>query len=189
MKPVMGLIGLVFICSLPLAQTYDLGQNVFFNEEGAINLAVDAAVAVRNLDSPYVMFMLFMGADRGVIANVSRDNVLLEHNNQAYKMPTFKELRENYKQDTLDLSLYRKLGKDSLILSQMRYYRFQTAYDFFPARGQNVRITDEGEVAVREGFQTKLYFKNPGFKSGDTIIIKVLDTKYNEIWGAVAVEL
>jgi hypothetical protein len=71
----------------------------------------------------------------------------------------------------------------------MRWYRFQTAWDFFPARGQNVRKTDEGEISAQEGFQTKAYFKNPGFKAGDTIIIKVLDTENELIWGATAVQL
>ncbi|NOR15923.1 MAG: hypothetical protein GQ544_09470 [Candidatus Aminicenantes bacterium] len=189
MKFFKSLLWIALTCSLSTAQTFNLGQNVFFNEEGVINLAVDAAVAVRNLDSPYVMFMLFMGADEGAIANISRDNILLVHNNQTYKMPSFKEFRKNYNKDNLDLNLYKRLGKDSLILSKMRWYRFQTAYDFFPARGQNVRITDEGEIVGREGFQTKAYFKNPGFKAGDKIIIKVIDTKNSEIWGAAAVEL
>ena len=172
-----------------LAQTEHLGQEVFFNQEGVINMAVDASVASRNLDSPYVMFMLFMGADQGAYAKISRDTIFLMHNNETYAMPSLKELRENYDRDRLDLDLYRRMGKDSLILSNMRFYRFQTAYDFFPARGQNVRITDDGDMSSREGFQTKAYFRNPGFKAGDKIIIKVLDTENKVIWGACAVEL
>jgi len=39
------------------------------------------------------------------------------------------------------------------------------------------------------GFKTKLYFKNPGFKTGDTLVIKVRDKKNPELVGAVAVVL
>jgi len=189
MKLLRSLLFLMLTCSLMLAQTIHMGQEVFFSEEGVINLAVDAAVASRNLDSPYVMFMLFLGADQGAVARFSRDTIFLVHNNQTYKMPPLKEFRENYNQDTRDLNLYRRLGKESLVLSKMRFYRFQTAYDFFPAQGQNVRVTDEGEITAREGFQTKAYFKNPGFKAGDTILIKVLDMDNNLVWGVTAVEL
>ncbi len=189
MKLIRSLLFIVLTCSLMLAQTVHLGQEVFLSEEGVINLAVDAAVASRNLDSPYIMFMLFMGADPGAYAKISRDTVFLVHNNETYLMPSLKELRENYARDRYDWDLYRRMGKDSLVLSKMRWYRFQTSYDFFPARGQNVRVTDYGDITSREGFQTKAYFKNPGFKAGDKIIIKVLDIENRMIWGASAVEL
>lgn len=39
------------------------------------------------------------------------------------------------------------------------------------------------------GFMTKLYFKNPGFKKGDQIVIAVKDKKNPNVTGSCAVIL
>lgn len=184
MTLLIGLVGL-----LVSAQTLEIGQKVYFNDEGYINIAVDAAYAIQNLERDYVMFVLYMGVDPDIEAIVHRDDVILIHNGQEYQMPEIKDFRANYKRDRRDMDLYNRMGKDSLVLSSMRYYQFQWKYDFFPARGQNVRITDEGAMSSNMGFKTKAYFKNPGFKTGDQIIIKVKDKKNPEVWGACAAEL
>jgi hypothetical protein len=62
--------------------------------------------------------------------------------------------------------------------------------DFFPVLGRMAQsITNKGSMAGVVGFRTTLYFKNPGFKTGDTLVIKVRDKKNPELVGAVAVEL
>jgi len=38
------------------------------------------------------------------------------------------------------------------------------------------------------GFRTRLYFKNPGFKKGDEIVITVKDDKNPELTGSCAVK-
>ena len=189
MKKLKGLLLIGSLAMLLPAQTIDLGSNVFFNNEGAINIAADAGIASRYLDSPYVMFVLYMGVDEKVAATIRRDDVILVYQDKEYKMPSIKELRANYNQDNRDQSVYDQLGKETLVLSEMRIYRFQWDYDFFPARNQNIRVTDEGDMRNIIGFKTKVYFKNPGFKKGDALVIKVKDKKDPEIWGAVAVIL
>jgi hypothetical protein len=171
------------------AQTVDLGTHVFYNEEGAINIAVDANMAVRILDSPYVPFVLYMGADPSVIANINRSDVTLVHDGRSYQMVDLKVLRKEYDHETRDHRMYSRFTKDNLALSKMRYYRFQTRYDFFPPRASNIRVTDEASVSETIGFRTFAYFKNPGFKDGDTIIINVVDKKDSDVWGASAVVL
>jgi hypothetical protein len=171
------------------AQTVDLGNHVFYNEEGPINIAVDANMAVRILDSPYVPFVLYIGADPRIIANIDRNDVTLIHDGRSYQMVGIKELRKEYDQDTRDWRMYSRFSKENLALSRMRYYRFQTQYDFFPPRASNLRVTDEASVSETIGFRTFAYFKNPGFKDGDQIVINVVDKKDSEVWGASAVLL
>ena len=184
-------IGLVLglLTLMMSAQTVDLGNHVFYNEEGQVNLAVDANMAVRVLDNPYIPFVLYMGADPSVNANINRSDVTLVHDGRSYQMVGIKELRKEYDQDTRDWRMYSRFSKENLALSRMRYYRFQTRYDFFPARSSNLRVTDEASVSETIGFRTFAYFKNPGFKDGDTIVINVVDKEDSEIWGASAVQL
>ncbi len=180
---------LFMLACLLTAQTMDLGQNVFFNEEGVINIAADASVASRTLEGDYVMFVLYLIADEGQYASIDRKDVMLFHNENVYAMPSLKELRANYHQDRRDNNLYNRLGKDSLIQSKMRFFRFQWDYDFFPVIGQNVTLTDRGDMSSQLGFKTKVYFKNQGFASGDSVVIKVTDRKNPDVWGAVTVIL
>jgi hypothetical protein len=171
-------------------QTQDLGQGVFYNNEGAILIAVDAGVAIRKIDSPYVMFMAFMAAKGNEDIVVARGDVVMIYKDVEYKMPTFKEFQKAYLNGENDLTIYRNLGKESLILSPLRLIKFPESGDFFPLIGRMAQsITNEGSMAGTFGFKTKLYFKNPGFKAGDMLVIKVRDKKKPELIGAVAVEL
>ena len=169
--------------------TINLGQSVFYNNEGAITLAIDAALAVRKLDSPYVMFMAYMVANANQNMQVNRKDVVMIYNGQEYKMPSLEEWRKEYRGANSDLTLYASLGKETLILSELRNYNFQWELDFFPVLGREPRHTDQGSFAGTIGFKTKLYFKNPGFKKGDEIVIKVVDGKNPEITGSCAVVL
>jgi hypothetical protein len=177
----------LFSCVSIFAQTVHEGQKVFYNDEGAIVMAVDASVAVRKLDSPYVMFMLYMGAKGDQSITINPNDVVMIYKDQEYKMPTDKELGEKYKGSINDVDLYRQEGKESLILSRIRFWKFQIGGDFFPLPGQ--LGVDEGSMANQLGFRTKLYFKNPGFKKGDTILIRIKDKNNPSLTGAVAVIL
>ncbi len=169
--------------------TISLGQSVFYNNEGAITLVIDAALAVRKLDSPYVMFMAYMVANTNENMQVNRKDVVMVYNGQEYNMPSLEEWRKEHRGANSDLTLYASLGKETLILSELRNYRFQWELDFFPVLGREPRHTDEGSFAGTIGFKTKLYFKNPGFKKGDEIVIKVVDSKNPELTGSCAVVL
>jgi hypothetical protein len=179
----------LFFSVAAFAQTVDLGQDVFFNDEGTIVIAADASVAVRKLDSPYLMFMLYMGAKGDHDITISRDTVVMIYNDQEYKMPTFKELRDKYQGENNDTSLYRRMGKESLVLSQMRNWKYQRGTDFFPPPGSSLTAVDQASIASNIGFATRVYFKNLSFKKGDKIIIKVWDKNNPDLMGAVAVIL
>jgi len=187
-KICLGIIVFALVLTVS-AETEYLGQAAFTNSDGPINIAVDASVAFRKLDSPYLMFMLFMGADKDVVATLHRDNIIMVYNGQEYKMPGIKDFRENYRSDRNDMSLYERMGKEGLISSHLRFYDFQWRYDFFPVQSSRIRITDEGEMRALIGFKTKAYFKNPGLKNGDKVIIKVRDKTDPDIWGECEVEI
>lgn len=189
MKITRTAVFLVLLCLLVTAQTKDLGQKVFFNDEAPINLAVDASVASYHIDSPYVLFVLYMGTDKDMSALINREDVIMIYNNEEYNMVSFDELRKEYDKDRRDYNFYMQTDKRSLITSQMRFYTFQWNLDFFPARFEQVTRTDEGGISSTVGFRTKAYFKNPGFKRGDPVLIKVIDRKKPEMWGSASAVL
>ena len=98
MKTLISLLLIAVVSGPALAQTEDLGLAQFANEETPIMMAVDASFAVRNLDKPYVLFVLYM-ASRNKLqeATVGRDGVSMVYQGQEYKMPSVKELRANYR--------------------------------------------------------------------------------------------
>jgi len=188
MKELRLALFLMLFCGGIFAQTVHEGQSVFFSDEGVIVVTADASVAVQKLDSPYVMFMLYMGMkDFKHTAVVSRNDIVMTYKDQEYKMPTVKELEEKYDGLLNDVDLYQHQGKESLVLSQMRYWKYQGGGDFFPVPSQ--LAVDEGSIASNLGFRTKVYFKNPGFKRGDQLVITVKDKKNPDLNGAVAVIL
>jgi len=171
------------------AQSLDLGNSIFYNGEGDINLLVDARVAVQNMDSPYVMFVLYMSTDDNVSDKVKREDVVLIHGDKEYNMPSVSELRENYRGDIKDYNFYSRLPLDVVALSEMRFFQFDFSLDFFPVRSSGRIPVDQGYMSGRFGFKSTVYFKNPGFKKGDLIGIKVKDEKDPEIWGGVGIQL
>jgi hypothetical protein len=75
-----------------------------------------------------------------------------------------------------DINLYRHLGKEGIISSWIRFYRFPKRYDFYPPLTMGAPLpVEEGYVDDFIGFRTKAYFKNPGLKKGDKLTIKVSD--------------
>lgn len=181
---------LVFALVLSVsAETEYLGQAAFSNSDGPIKMAVDASVVFAKLDSPYAMFVLFMGAAKDVTATLHRDNIVMIYKGQEYKMPGIVELRKEYKSQRVDTSLWERTGKEGLISSRLRFYDFQWRYDFFPLQGSSIRVTDEGEIRNFVGFKTRAYFKNPGFQNGDKLTIRVTDKSNPEIWGHCEIEL
>ncbi|MGB7296269.1 MAG: hypothetical protein WBC70_11825 [Candidatus Aminicenantales bacterium] len=177
------------IFGLASTQTLDVGQNVFINNEGSIVVCIDAGVAVRKMDKPYVMFMVYMGAKEGGNYTVERDDVVVIYKGQEYKMPSFEEWREEYRGANNDIELYLRLGKESLVRSQMRFWDYPWNYDFFPVLGRSPQLTNQVSMGGNIGARTTLYFRNPGFQNGDEFVIKVTDHKNPEIVGLCAVLL
>lgn len=173
------------------AQTIHVGQHVYYNEEGVINIAVDASITVQRLDQNYVPFVLFMGTDEKGSIHIPRENVVLVYKDQEYYMPALKDFRKEYSYDNRDQRQYRNFyaGIESLVATQMRYYTFDWQDEFFPSQSSGRLAVDEATLAGSIGFTTFVYFKNPGLKIGDTVVIKVFDKDNLDIWGAVAVEL
>jgi hypothetical protein len=185
---IAALSGLLFVFAFP--QTKDLGQNTFSSDQGPIILVVDAGLANLKLDSPYIMFVAYMGAKNEQNMTISRDDVVMVYNGQEHKMPSLKELRENYKGQNNDRDIDRHLGKEGVIASAMRFYQFRNQYDFFPVLGPRSTLPgQDGSISGYIGFKTRLYFKNPGFKKGDKLLIKVRDMKSPDLNGEVEVTL
>ena len=191
MKILHTTIILLVVSVLIVAQTEHLGQHVYYNSEGGINMAVDAGLAVQRLDSPYVGFALYVGGDEGVNATINRKDVILIYNGQEYHMPDIKTFRSEYRFDVRDQRYYDTFagGIESLIGSYMRLYEFQWNLDFFPTRSSGKLVTDEISLSPHIAMITGAYFKNPGFKVGDTFVIKVTDKNNPSISGSCAVEL
>jgi len=173
------------------AQTIHVGQHVYYNGEGAINIAADASMAIQRLDQNYVPFVLFLGTDEQGTVHIPRENVVLVYNDQEYYMPELKDFREEYSYDNRDARQYRNFyaGIESLVATHMRSYNFNRQDEFFPSRSSGRLAVDQASLTGSIGFATFVYFKNPGFQFGDTVIIKVFDRDDPNIWGAVAVEL
>jgi len=187
----------LLLCALGFAQTpqepqtEDLGLGAFANEHGAILMAVDAALVDLQINNPYVMFIMYMASkDMNQGITIDRNEVVMVYNGKEYHMPSVKELRENYNGEIHDIDFYRHLGKEGIISSWARFYRFPPRTDFFPELTLRGGLAvDQGHMYGTVGFRTKLYFKNPGFKKGDTIVFRVHDKKQLKLTGEVTVVL
>jgi len=190
MKILKSVCLLFLLCAAAYGQTENLGMGAFANEHGEILVAVDASLVDFQINSPYVMFVMYMAAKsqrQDIVVN--RDTVVMVYQGTEYKMPSLKELREKYKGEIHDIDFYRHLGKEGIISSWIRFYNFAEGMDFFPAltlRRTSLAV-DEGSMYGFTGFRTKAYFKNPGFKKGDKVTFKVWDKKNPKLSGAVAV--
>ena len=189
MKVIKLFLAVMLVLGAAYTQTVDLGQNLFFNNEGEIVICVDAALTVRKLDSPYAMFMVFMGSKSNSSVSVHRDDVVMVYKGQEYKMPSIEEWRKEYRGAGNDIDFYTRLGKESLAQSQMRFWEYRWDYDFFPVLGKGPLPSDQVSMSGNLGARTKFYFKNPGFQKGDELVIKVRDHKNPEIIGFCAVVL
>ena len=185
----LALLGVLAMSPAVFGQTTDLGQSVFTSNQGDIDLTIDAALAARKLDSPYIMFMAFMVVRQDQSIVVDRNDVTMTYKGQEYKMPSLKEWRDVYKGSQGDLTLYNRLGKETLVLSHLSNYDFPWDQDFFPILGRGPLPTDQGSMAGMVGFRTTLYFKNPGFKKGDQLVITVRDKNNPDVVGSCAVIL
>ncbi len=181
---------ILFICAAAYGQTEQLGEGMYYSGAGDILIGVDVTIAVRKVDSPYVMFMAFMAAKEDRSLTVKRDGVTMIYKGQEYKMAALKEIEKNYKAMKEDAGLYRRFGKELLLFDKLRYYRFPYQSEFFPTPGVGPGVwVDEGNIVSLDGFKTKLYFKNPGFQKGDQVTIRVVDSKRPESQGEVTVVL
>ena len=172
-------------------QTKDLGMGSFANENGAILMAVDSALVDWSMKKPYVMFILFMGsADKTSSIAVAAKDVVMVYKGEEYHMPSFAELREKYTGEIRDLDFYRHLGKEGIISSWVRLYDFpDQGYYFPPMTRSSAPAVKEAHMTALNGFESPIYFKNPGFAKGDKLTIKVKDIKNPELTGECEIVL
>jgi len=185
MKALKAVFLLLVVWATAYSQTKDLGLGAFANDKGPIMLAVDVSVVDLELKSPYLMFVLYMAAAKeGEDFMIGRNNVVMIYQGKEYKMPSIADLRKNYKAEIRDINLYRHLGKEGIVSSWRRFYRFPRRYDFYPPVTIGAPLpVDEGYMDDFIGFRTKAYFKNPGLKKGDKLTIKVSDKNKPQITG------
>ncbi len=172
---------LIFLALSALAypQSKDLGLGAFSNENGAIKVAVDASLVNLDRDNPYVMFVAFFAAaDNARSVTIAAKDVVLVYKGREYRMPSVKELRDEYRGAIRDISFYQRLGKEGIASSWIRFYEFPERSSFFPPLTLNAPLpASEGSMVGQIGFMTPLYFKNPGFAKGDRLLIRVRDAK------------
>lgn len=179
------------LTSLAYPQSKDLGRGSFANEAGPIVMAVDAQLVDQSINRPYAMFVLFMGArDKEMPITVAAKDVVMVYKGQEYHMPKLADLREDYRGENRDLDFYRRLGKEGIIASWVRFYDFPNEGSFFPPLTlQSGVAATEGHLVALHGFISPIYFKNPGFAKGDKLTIKVRDLKNPAITGECDVVL
>ncbi len=184
-------LAILVLVAAAYPQTRDLGQGAFSNETGGILMAVDASLVNQSINTPYAMFVLFMAAnDKSATIAVAAKDVVMVYKGQEYHMPTLSELREDYSGGIRDLDFYRKLGKEGILSSWVRFYEFPERANFFPPLTlRSTLAVTEGHMSSFYGFITPVYFKNPGFAKGDTLTIKVRDAKNPSITGECDVVL
>lgn len=187
----LAVLAVAAFATASFAQTVDLGLGSFANEKGPILMAVDAALVNQARNAPFVMFMLFMGsADKTSAYTVAAKDVVMVYKGQEYHMPSFAELREEYRGQIRDLDFYRRLGKEGIIASWVRFYEFPETATFFPPLTLNSQLAvSQGYMVAFNGYMTPIYFKNPGFAKGDKLTIKVRDVKNPAITGECDVVL
>ena len=181
----------LFLAAAAYPQTKDLGMGSFANEAGPILVAVDAQLVDQSINTPYSMFVLFMGAkEKEKPITVSVKDVVMVYKGQEYHMPSLAALREHYQGEIRDLDFYRRMGQEGIMASWVRFYSFPNEGNFFPplTASSGVAATEAHLIAL-DGFITPIYFKNPGFAKGDKLTIKVRDMKNPAITGEVEVVL
>jgi hypothetical protein len=191
MKALKVAIAVFVLVAAAYPQTKDLGMGAFSDETRPIFMTVDTALVRHSIDSPYAMFVLFMGVgDRKSSITVAAKDIVMVYKGQEIHMPSLSDLRKNYGGGIRDLDFYERLGKEGIISSWIKFYDFPEADNFFPplALSSNLALT-EGHMTALRGFMTPLYFKNPGFAKGDKLTIKVRDVKNPAVTGECEVVL
>jgi len=191
MKALKIALAVIALAAAAYPQTQALGMGGFANESGSILMAVDAALVAQSIGNPYAMFVLFMGAkDKNVSITVAAKDVVMVYKGQEYHMPSLSDLRADYRGVVRDVDFYRRLGKEGIISSWVRFYDFPEPANFFPPLTlQSTLAVTEGHMTAFYGFSTPIYFKNPGFAKGDKLTIKVRDAKNAAITGECEVVL
>ena len=181
----------IFLSAAATPQTKDLGMGSFANEAGPILIAVDAQMVDQSINRPYAMFVLFIGAKEGEKpVSVAAKEVVMVYKGQEYHMPSLADLREHYGGEIRDLDFYRRMGKEGIIASWVRFYNFPDEGSFFPPLTARSGVAaTEGHLIALNGFMTPIYFKNPGFAKGDKVTIKVRDVKNPALTGECEVVL
>jgi len=191
MKILKSVFLLLLLSAAAYGHTQDLGMGAFANERGPILVAVDSALVDFQINSPYVMLIIYMAAkNQNQDIVVSRDTISMVYQGKEIKMPSLSELRDKYNGEFRDIDFYRHLGKEGIISSWVRFYNFPQRADFFPPLTLRSNLAvDEGSMYGFVGFRTKVYFKNPGFKKGDRVTFRVWDKKDPKLSGEVDVVL
>jgi hypothetical protein len=171
--------------------TKDWGLGAFANSDNPIMLAIDASLAGRMLDKPYVMFYAYMAAkDMNKSISVAAKDIVVLYRDQVLSMPTYKKLQASYGGVIHDSDFYRELGKEGINSSWIKLYDFPRAPIFFPRMDLRSDLAaDFGHMYGIRGFRTPLYFKNPGFAKGDKLVFVVRDAKNPNLTGECTVVL
>jgi len=189
MKKILILIIILITANFGFTQTRNLGMKSFINTDGEIKIAVKAFVSTKYLaEKAYLPFAIFVGCKSKVRATIERNDVVMVFKGKEYYMPTIKDFRKEYKDDRADLK-YLTLTPQNIFPSEMGIYTYQKDVTFFPPRGaKKLFFTNKASINFRTGLASIVYFKNPGVKVGDEVIIKVSDHEDKTITGEITIK-
>lgn len=150
--------------------TRHLGNYTYINTDGPIRMKVNAPVAAKHLNRDYLMLVLSCNTRPNDSATVTRDDITLIYDGSEFQLPSLRSFRENYAKDMQDLVL---LSREFDPIAPLGNSRFQRNVNMFPARNQDVVLTDDFSISYSLGARTVLYFKNPGIEKGETAVLQV----------------
>lgn len=183
------LLFLLLVVSL-IAQTEYLGDGVFINHEGTINVMVDTGMVAKYIDEDYVMFMVFMLMDKNMSANIDRESVFIIYEEENIYMPAIKEFRANYSSDVRDRRMFKMtIQGDNYCSSHFSGVRVNWSHDFFPARNEAKTPAEIMTISSTYVSKSKVYFKNPGFKAGDSVRLIVRGSENPAIVGSCSFKI
>ncbi len=169
------------------AKTKQVAKHTFVNKDATIKVGVDTTLAVRNLDKPVIPLKLFVACQKNASAHLDRNSFILVYKGKEYKMPAFTYVKKAYKSDIKDRRVF-SLADSHIYAAMDSKHSFKTV-QFFPNRQYRGLIENAAYVNFKTGMDSILFFENPGFKKGDTIILKVVDKTNKQIQGSVRLTL
>ncbi len=164
---------MIGLTSTAMAETRHLGNYSYIDTDHPLLIAVNASVAAKHTSKGYLPLVAYIGGDHGVTATLNHASFTLIYKGQEIPLPSLKELRTDYNQDVMDLTILSK-ETEHVFPSEMSRFDYQKRVDFFPARNQSFVAAEEATVNWKQGLRTKLYFKNPGIEKGDTAILQIV---------------
>jgi len=182
------IIAILLIVNSPLmSKDSQIGKTTFINTDNVIKLGVDTTVSTKRTDSDLIPFTIFAVCKNSFSAHFDRNSFILVFNGKEYHMPDYKFVKENYTKFLQDKKLFTRSHEH--ISAAMGAKHIFKAIRFFPDNQYKGLVENVAYVDYKTGMTSVLFFKNPGIKAGDTVTIKVIDSKKQQNISTITFEI